>query len=95
MAQVTSFMVKMTFKRMRYQPTDGPTEWDIESLHATNNSVVSEESHGLFIIFLSTFISYRFWNSKCLSFITNENMGKKYPVIGAFHSVEGVQIVYH
>ena len=45
MTQVTSFMVKMTFKRMRYRPTDrptngptdGPTEWDIESLHAAEN----------------------------------------------------------
>ena len=41
MTQVNSFMVKMTFKQMRYQPTnqptDEPTEWDIESLHATKN----------------------------------------------------------
>ena len=41
MTQVTSFMVKMTFKWMRYRltnrPTDGPTEWGIESLHTTKN----------------------------------------------------------
>ena len=45
MTQVTSFEVKMTFKRMCYRPTDQPTdrptdrptEWDIESLHATKN----------------------------------------------------------